>query len=790
VRDWRIEKAAIVTRIRTAAVLGAGTMGAQIAAHLANAGVPTLLLDVNAGVAAEGLKRARGLSPDPFFTPAAAALVRTGGLDADLAGIARCDWIVEAVVERLDVKRALFERVEHHRAPSAIVSSNTSGIPIGALADGRSDAFRQHFAGTHFFNPPRYLRLLEIIPIADTHASVVSVLTSFADTRLGKGVVIAKDTPNFIANRIGLFGVMQIFRAMDSSVTIDDIDAITGPAIGRPRTATFRTMDLAGLDILAHVTTNLAERLTDPAERAAFELPPVVTELVRRGWIGSKAGQGFYKKGQDGTIRTLDPANYEYRDQRKPRLPALEAAKSIDDPATRIRTLFLGKDPVGAFLRATLGPTLLYAARVAPAISHSIDDVDRAMRWGFGWELGPFETWDAIGVAEVAEAVGSSELPPLVREALDRGAFRQPTSAARAEPAGSHGSDIANGRATRAIQGVPPAAPGLQILRSARERSAVVRRNPGASLVDLGDGVLCVEFHSKMNAIGGDTIEMLGLAVKEAEAGFAGLVVGNDAPNFSAGANLMLLLLEAQEGNWDEVDLMVRAFQRATTGLKYAAVPVVVAPAGLALGGGCEVALHGDRVQAAAETYMGLVEVGVGLIPAGGGTKEMLVRAVADLPSSVDPLPFVQRVFEVIGFGKVSSSGGDAKRLGYLREADGISMNRDRLLSDAKTQVLARAAGYVPRQPPVVRAGGEGVLAALKLGVHLASRAGRISDHDALIGRKLATILSGGAPDANGMVTEQQLLDLEREAFLSLCGEARTQERIAYTLKTGKTLRN
>ena len=569
---------------------------------------------------------------------------------------------------------------------------------------------------------------------------------------------------------------MQIFRAMGADLTIDDIDAITGPAIGRPRTATFRTMDLAGLDILTHVTRNLSERLTDPAERAAFEIPAVIDELLRRGWIGSKAGQGFYKKDADGTILTLNPQTLEYAAQRKVRLPALEAARAIEDPAARIRTLFLGKDAVGTFLRATLGTTLLYAARVAPTVAHSIDDVDRAMRWGFGWELGPFETWDAIGVAEVAK-LADGDLPPLAREALDRGAFRAPST-----PGGAS--------TPAAVQQVPPAAPGLQLLRSAKERSTVVKRNPGASLIDLGDGVLCVEFHSKMNAIGGDTIEMLGAGVKQAESGFAGLVVGNDAPQFSAGANLMLLLLEAQEGNWDEVDLMVRAFQRATMGLKYAAVPVIVAPAGLALGGGCEIALHGARVQAAAESYIGLVEVGVGLIPAGGGTKEMLARAVADLPPAVDPLPFVQRVFETIGFGRVSSSGADAKRLGYLRDADGVTMNRERLIADAKTHVLARTAGYVPPQPPVVRAGGEGVLAALKLGVHLAWRAGRISDHDALIGRKLAGILSGGAFANNGTVTEQQLLDLEREAFLSLCGERRTQERIAHTLKTGKTLRN
>jgi 3-hydroxyacyl-CoA dehydrogenase len=762
-----------MTRIRSAAVLGAGTMGAQIAAHLANAGVPTLLLDVNAQVAADGLKRARSLSPDPFFTSTAASLIRTGGLDTDLAQLKGCDWIVEAVVERLDVKQALFEQVDRHRGADAIVSSNTSGIPIAALAEGRSEAFRRHFAGTHFFNPPRYLRLLEIIPTAESAPAVIDALTAFADGRLGKSVVIAKDTPNFIANRIGLFGVMQIFRAMDGQLSIDDIDAITGPAIGRPKTATFRTMDLAGLDILAHVTRNLAERLTDPAERTAFELPPVVAELVKRGWIGSKSGQGFYKKQADGTILTLDPSTLEYGPKRKSRLPGLDAVKAVDDPAARIRTLFLGKDAVGTFLRATLGPTLIYAARVAPTVAHSIDDVDRAMRWGFGWELGPFETWDAIGVSAVAAGVPDGDLPPLAREAVERGAFRVPQSPG-----------------SRAVALVPPAAPGLQILRTARERNAIVRRNAGASLVDLGDGVLCVEFHSKMNAIGGDTIDMLLAGVKQAEAGFTGLVVGNDAPNFSAGANLMLLLLEAQEGNWDEVDMMVRAFQRATMGLKYAAVPVVVAPGGLTLGGGCEIALHGDRVQAAAETYMGLVEVGVGLIPAGGGTKEMLARAVANLPPGIDLLPFVQRAFEAIGFARVSTSAAEARRLGYLREADGITMNRERLIADAKAQVLARAATYVPSQPPLVRAGGEGVEAALKLGVHLAWRAGRISDHDALIGRKLAAILSGGTIASNGTVTEQQLLDLEREAFLSLCGERRTLERIAHTLKTGKPLRN
>jgi 3-hydroxyacyl-CoA dehydrogenase len=738
-------------------------MGAQIAAHLANAGVPTLLLDVTADAAAEGLKRARGLKPDPFFTPDAASLVRTASFDDGLPSIRRSNWIVEAIVERLDVKQALFEKVERYRAADAIVSSNTSGIPIAALAEGRSEAFRRHFLGTHFFNPPRYLQLLEVIPTPETDPEVVRAISWFADHRLGKGVVVAKDTPNFIANHLGLYGLMQIFGQLDN-YTIEEIDTITGRAIGRPKSATFRTMDIAGIDVLVHVARNLAERLDDERHRQIFTLPPVVEKLVARGSVGAKAGEGFYKKDAAGEILTLDLATLDYRAKQPAKLPSIDAARSIEDTGERLRALFTGKDRVGQFLRATLGPTLLYAAGVAPQIAHSIDDVDRAMRWGFGWDLGPFEIWDAIGVRTVVDACGIADPPPLLQEALERGAFRT-------------------------MRQVPPAAPGMQILRTSKEQNPVVRKNAGASLVDLGDGVLCVEFHSKMNSLGGDAIQMMQLAVKEASANFLALVVGNEAPHFSAGANLMLLLLESQEGNWDEVDLMVRGFQAATVGLRYADVPVIVAPAGLALGGGCEVALHGDRVQAAAETYIGLVEVGVGIIPAGGGTKEMLLRATAG--STGDLLPAVQRVFETIGFGKVSTSAADARRLGILRDVDGVTMNRERLLADAKKYALARAPDYVRPQPPsAIRVGGAGLLAALKLGVHLAWRAGRISDHDALIGRKLAWILAGGDAPHETTLTEQQLLDLEREAFLSLCGERKTQERMGHTLKTGKTLRN
>jgi 3-hydroxyacyl-CoA dehydrogenase len=720
----------MMRHVREAAVLGAGTMGAQIAAHFANAGVPTLLLDVTPDAAREGLERARTIKPDPFFTPVTHTLIRTGGFDQHLSAIAKCDWIIEAVVERLDLKQQLFERLEPHRRTDAIVSSNTSGIPIAALADGRSAGFQRHFLGTHFFNPPRYLRLLEVIPTPQTDRAVVEAVIAFADRRLGKGVVVAKDTPNFIANHLGLFGVMQVFRALATGeYTIEEIDAITGSAIGRPNSATFRTMDIAGIDVLAHVSKNLAERLDSQADRDLFALPPIVSELVKRGWVGAKAGQGFYKKAPDGEILTLDPATMEYRPKLATHLPSLEAARSIEDVGERIRTLVNGTDKVGRFLRATLVPTLEYAERVAPQIAHDRADVDNAMRWGFGWELGPFETLRQLG------------------------------------------------RGTTTIVARPP--------------KNVVKKNSGASLIDLGDGVLSVEFHSKMNAIGGDTIQMLQAGVKEASANYRALVVANDAVNFSAGANLLLLLLEAQEGNWDEVDMMVRAFQASTMALKYADVPVVVAPAGLTLGGGCEIALHADRVHAATEAYIGLVEVGVGLIPAGGGTKEMLTRAMDGLPPGSDPRPAVQRVFETIGFAKVSASGPDAKRLGYLRDEDGISMNRDRLQDDAKAIALARVPEYIRPQPrTAIPVGGSGLLATLKLGIHLAWRGGRISDHDAVVGRKLAWILAGGdAPHAT-TVTEQQLLDLEREAFLSLCGERKTQERIAHTLKTGKPLRN
>ena len=724
-------------RIRSAAVLGAGTMGAQIAAHLSNAGYPVSLLDVSAHAAREGLERARKLKPDPFFTHDSSNRIRTGGFDTDLQWIGDADWVIEAVIEQADAKRSLLQRVDTLRRQGSIVSSNTSGLSIAGLAEGRSDDFRTHWLGTHFFNPPRYLPLLEIIPTAETDPQVVASLRDFADRRLGKNIVIAKDTPGFIANHVAMHGLVRIFEALaNGTYTVEEIDAMTGAAIGRPKSATFRTVDIAGLDILVHVANDLAARL--PHGRGSqFQFPPFVKEMVKRGWIGEKAGRGFYERRKNDAGETdiwaLDPIAMEYRPRQPVALPSLDAAAPLPLPE-RMRKLFSGKDRVAGFFQATLPASLRYAADVAPEIAHSIDDIDRAMQWGYGWPLGPFELADAIGLTDTPYRTA-----PLA-----------------------------------------PAGPELQILRSARDRERVVASNTGASLVDLGDGVLSVALHSKMNAIGGDALDMLQRGVREATANFTALVVTAEGPNFSVGANLMLLLLEAQESNWDEIDAMIRSFQRSTTGLRYSEVPVVVAPFGMTLGGGCEIVLHGDRVQAAAESYIGLVEAGVGLIPAGGGTKEMLLR--------LGP----EKAFETIGFGKTSTSAPDARRLGYLREIDSWTMNRDRLVFDAKQLALKRAQdGYRPPVPATeIPVGGDPVRATLDLGVHLAWRAGRISDHDAVIGRKLSWILAGGALPHAGKLSEDQLLDLEREAFLSLCGEPKTLERIQYTLKSGRTLRN
>jgi len=815
-------------RVEKAAVLGAGTMGAQIAAHLANARIPTLLLDIvpreetqpaNATsgapaqdrniIARAGFEAARKAKPAAFFTADLASLVTVGNFDDDLAKLKACDLIIEAVVENLEIKRSLYEKIEQHRRPGSVVASNTSGIPLKQLAEGRSEDFRANFLGMHFFNPPRYMHLVELIRTEWTKPEVSCSMFGFLDERLGKGVVVAKDRPNFIANRVGTFGALVTIRAMlDDGYSIEEIDKITGPAAGRPKTATFRTFDLVGLDVFAHVVKNLHENLPDDPDREMFVMPDFIAGMIERKLLGNKTKAGFYRKQKGETdkreIWALDPATLDYKPAEKVKLPSLEMAKNIEDTAERIKTLAWSKDRAGAFLWKTLSRTLCYAADRIPEIADTVVEIDRAMQWGFNWELGPFGVWDAIGVEKSVAKLEEEgrTVPANVQKMLDAGAksfykqengqrfyfdFPSAQYVPAAEPPGTIILKSLKDRGT----GVPP----LNHAQDARATTAVIKKNSGASLIDLGDGVACLEFHSKMNSIGGDTLEMLKSALNEVEKNFVGLVVGNQGQNFSVGANLMLMLMEAQDENWEELDLIGRYFQQSVMSLRYSPKPVVVAPFQMVFGGGCEMVLHADRVRASAETYIGLVEVGVGIIPAGCGTKEMLVRALDSIPHDMkdaDPFPFVKRAFETIALAKVATSAEEARGFGFLSADDTVSMNRDRLIADAKKEVLALAAsGYVqPQQRTDILALGNPALATLKLGVHMMKRAGYISDHDALIGEKLARILTGGDLNHATQVSEQYLLDLEREAFLSLIGTRKSQDRIAHMLKTGKPLRN
>jgi 3-hydroxyacyl-CoA dehydrogenase len=788
-------------QVKKAAVLGAGTMGAQIAAHLANAGVPTLLLDIvpkddpndRNKIARAGFEAAKKSKPAAFFTADRARLVSIGNFEDDLAQLKDCDLIIEAVVENLEIKRSLYEKVELHRRPGSIVASNTSGIPLKQLAEGRSDDFKACFLGMHFFNPPRYMHLVELIRTEWTKPEVSCSMFGFLDERLGKGVVVAKDRPNFIANRIGTYGALVTMRTMlDDGYSIEEVDKITGPAAGRPKTATFRTFDLVGLDVFAHVVRNLHENLPDDPEREIFVMPEFVTKMIERGILGNKTKGGFYQRkkgeGDKKEIWTLDTNTLDYRPSQKVKFPALEMARNIEDLKERLQALVWSKERVGNFLWKTISRTLTYTADRIPEIADTVVEVDRAMRWGFNWELGPFEVWDAIGVEKSVAKLKEEgrAIPANVQAMLDSGAktfYKQ-------ENGQRFYFDFAS---SKYVQLSDP--PGTIVLKSLKDRTDVIKKNSGASMIDLGDGVACIEFHSKMNSIGGDTLEMLRFAIAETEKNFVGLVVGNQGVNFSVGANLMLMLMEAQDENWEELEMIGRYFQSSVMSLRYSAKPVVVAPFQMVFGGGCEMVLHADRVRAAAETYIGLVEVGVGIIPAGCGTKEMLVRALDSIPADMkdaDPFPFVKRAFETIALAKVATSAEEGREIGFLSDEDSISMNADRLIADAKKQVLALAAtGYVqPQQRTDILALGAPALATLKLGVHLMKRAGYISDHDALIGEKLARILTGGDLNHTTRVSEQYLLDLEREAFLSLIGTRKTQDRIAHMLKTGKPLRN
>jgi 3-hydroxyacyl-CoA dehydrogenase len=804
-------------RIEKAVVLGAGTMGSRIAAHFANAGLPCILLDiVPPNLAAEappaernkivraGLESARKSKPAAFFTSSLADKIAIGNFEDDLARCAEADWIIEAVAENLEIKRQLLGRVAQFRKPGAIVTTNTSGLPVHLIAEGMSEEFQQHWAGTHFFNPPRYLKLVEVIPGPKTLSEVVAALSEFCDRRLGKGVVIAKDTPNFIANRIGTFSMLNALRLMGTlGMTVEEVDGCTGPAVGWPKSATFRTADLVGLDVLVHVVKNIYETAPTDESRDRYRVPALVEEMVKRGWLGDKTGQGFYKKVRgagEKEILALDVNTMEYRPRQKAKFTSLEMGKAIEDTRERLRTL-VGPlldgqkgDKAQQFIWGGLSEMCLYAARRVPEISDNLADVDRAMRWGFGWELGPFEMMDAVGVKAFATQVEKEgrAISSVIEKVLSSGrkGFYE------TEKGATTVFDVCTGGVRKVEE-----PKGILILKSSKEAGREIEKNAGASLIDLGDGVVCCEFHAKMNAIGADLIAMMQKGLKRLETDFEAMVIANQAVNFSVGANLMLVLVAAQEQEWDELHMAVKQFQNINLAVKYAPKPVVAAPQGMALGGGCEVSLHAARIQAAAEAYIGLVETGVGLIPGGGGTKEMLIRANerAAGGEDLDLFHALKPLFESIAMAKVGTSAEECRDLGYLRREDGVSMNRDRLVADAKQVALALARGGYKRRAANWQEGaettqikvlGEQFLAGAKLAIHMMVRGGFASEYDAHVGRKLANILAGGPLTAPQLVSEQYVLDLEREAFVSLCGEKKTQERMAHTLKTGKPLRN
>ena len=782
-------------------MIGAGTMGSQIAAHIANVGIPCDLLAIPpteltpeeranhltldnpvvrnriAQSALDWMKSAKSRSP--FYVPDAAALIRVGNFHDHAEWLADADWIIEAVVENLDVKKQVHGRIDRHRRRGALVSSNTSGISIRAIAEDLSEDYRECFLGTHFFNPPRYMYLIELIPTDITRPDIVEFISDFAEHTLGKGVVRCKDTPNFIANRIGIFSVLHtIHLTLAEGYTIDEVDAITGPPMGRPRSATFRLGDIIGLDVLVDVANNVYDNARNDEQREVFRVPDFILRMVEKGWLGEKTGAGFYqrRRGENGSeIWTLDHNTLEYVPRSTPLSPpasprgsrdrgggikggldSISGVRRIADAGERLKRLINSDDRAGQFAWKCLSHTMRYAASRIPEIADDIESIDNVMKWGFNWELGIFEAWDAIGVSESVERMKaeSHTIPPLVADLLSLG----------------HTS----------------------FYRTSSNRQTV-KSNADASLIDMGDGVLCLEFHSKMNTIDNPSIEMMFEALDATERNFEGLVIGNHADNFSVGANLALMLERARNGDWKALEAMISAYQRANMRFRLSPKPMVAAPAGMALGGGCEIAFGADRICAAAETYIGLVEVGVGLIPAAGGVKEMAIRCLEGIPldTDVEPFPHIKRAFETIAYAKVSESAADAKQIGYLRDTDSISINRAHHLHDAKQMVLALAAdGYQPPQPRGVFVLGETGLTRLKSEIDLAQRAGQLSDHDVKILNQLAYILCGGEISTPQFVSEDHLLELEREAFLGLCGEEKTHQRIEYTLKTGKPLKN
>ncbi len=807
-------------KIERVGVLGAGVMGATIAAQLANVGIETILLDIvppefteedrKKGLTEEskafrnkfaqkGLDTALKSKPASFYIPENAKLISMGNLEDDLEGLRDVDWIIEVVVERLDIKQLVFEKIESVRAPGTIVTSNTSGIPAKAMCEGRSEDFQKYFAITHFFNPPRYMKLLEIVPGPNTLPEVIEVLAEICEKVLGKGIVYAKDTPNFIANRVGTFSMFSAMKnMMDLGLSIEAVDQLTGPVVGNPKSASFRTADLVGLDTLIHVANNVYEGAAEDEKREMFKAPDFIIQMIENKLLGEKTKQGFYKKSKDAeggkVILSLDYNSMEYTPQEKVKLASLNTAKNISGASEKIKSLYYAGDAGGEFTFRSMSETLIYAANRISEIADDIVNVDNAMKWGFARKLGPFEAWDGIGVSEsVAKMKGAGyQIPAWVQEMLDSGkdSFY----------AKKNGKLCFYDVASREYKEVP-LKPGIILLPSLKEREEKVEGNIGASLIDIGDGVACLEFHTKMNAIGEDITAMIHKSADIVSKDFDGLIIANHGTNFSAGANLVMVLFAAQEEEWDDLEFAIKSFQDGMMKLKYLDKPVVAAPAGMALAGGCEVCLAAYRIRYAAETYMGLVEVGVGLIPAGGGCKELLIRNTEHLfevqkggiyPKQIELMPFVARAFETIALAKVSTSGLEAAKLGYLRPTDKMTVNRDYLMEDAKNTVLAmNMEGYTPPKPlDEIRVPGENTLAMIKLAIWTLHEHGYATDHDVTVSTKVAHVLCGGNVLADTKVSEQYLLDLEREAFLSLCGDPNTHARIQHMLNTGKPLRN
>lgn len=781
--------------IKRVAVLGSGIMGSGIAAHLSGAGIPCYLLDIvpkepgadRNRLAKAGIEALLNSKPSLIFSKRDARLITPGNFEDDWEKLKECDWVIEVVVERLDIKRQVFERVEQTVRPETIVSSNTSGLSLRSMSEGRSSPFRRNFLVTHFFNPVRYMKLVEVVSSSETDPGTVETMVRFLEQKLGKGVVFAKDTPNFIANRIGVFGWFSAMKyILEKNYPVEAVDKILGPAIGRPKSGMFRTTDMVGVDTLAHIAHHTYESCPNDEMREIYKVPKIVEEMIEKKQLGEKTGQGFYKKVKRGDgiseILVLDWQTGEYRSQQKVRYPSLGKVKEIESSAARLKFFVNQKDEGGELAWKVVRDTLLYSANRIPEIADDIVNFDNGMKWGYNWDLGPFEIWDCLGVKEAVERIRQDgfKIPSFVEAVLQKGEG----TFYRRGAAGLEYFDLHTSSYKAIRQGE-----GVLLLKSIRERTPVLRKNDSASLIDIGDGVLCLEFNSKMNAIDDEICSLMKEGVREAERNFTGMVVANEGENFSVGANLMLLFMAAQMGDWKQIETVLKNFQDACMGLRYSAKPVVAVPFNLALGGGCEVCLGADAIQAHAELYMGLVELGVGLIPAGGGCKEMIRRF--DESVKMGPFPKVQRAFETIGFARVSTSAKEAQEIGYMTKKDRISLSRDRLLTDAKRRVVEMAKNYqrpVPREDIVLP--GHGGYYAMVSAIEGFRLQGKISEHDEVIAKKLSHILTGGDRPNMGRVSEQKLLDLEREVFLSLCGMEKTQERIQHMLLKGKPLRN